>query len=75
MIHQYWLLRIDLCINGGTVSAQRDITTLGFDLVSNSLNHLRAYPYTMHLGKHSVGTFPDEHQRIPSAGLCDIPAW
>jgi hypothetical protein len=57
-----------------TVSARRDITTLGFDLVSNSLNHLVAHPCAAHLGKHGVRAFPIEHQNIPAPALCDIPA-
>jgi len=48
-----------------SVSARSNVTTFGFDLVSNTLNHLWVYSCAAYFGKNGIRTFPVEHQRIP----------
>jgi hypothetical protein len=57
-----------------SVSPRHNVTTFGFDLLSYSLNHLRADPCAAHLGENGIRAFPIEHQNIPGPALCDIPA-
>ena len=41
-----------------SVSPRHNVTTFGFDLVSYSLNHLRADPCAAHLGDNGIRAFP-----------------
>ena len=57
-----------------SVSAGCNVTTFGFNLVSNTLNHLRAQPCALQLREHGVEAFSVEHQNITGPALCHIPA-